>query len=124
MAADVYIQEAAHRLREAVTTMRDDIHTIQTEAYRTETQLHGDIARAENEIMELKVESRATSIDLTHRAGLEARIRQLDNEVRQKKAEISKQSTDAAHIVQAKNNVVSRVEALIGQVEAIAASAR
>ncbi|GEM_PF-5492115 len=123
MAVEVYYREAAKRLQDAVTALHDEIHTIQNEAYRAEVQLHNDISRAEVEHGERRAEMMATA-DMHMKAGLEARVRQLDGEIRAKKDEVSHTTTDAARVVQAKNGLISTTQSLINQLESLAASAK
>lgn len=123
MAADVYLQEATKRLREASASLNDDIHTTQAEAYRTESQLHSDISRAEVERGEVRAEMLATP-DTHLKVALEARVRQLDAEIRDKKAEVSRLGSDVARTVQAKNNLRSSIQSVLNQIESLVAAAK
>lgn len=123
MAADVYLQEATKRLREASAALSDDIHTTQTETYRTESQLHSDISRAEVEHGEVRAEMIATS-DMRLKAQLESRARQLEAEIRDKKAEVSRLGSDAARTVQAKNSLMSSIQGVMNQIESLVAAAK
>ena len=123
MAADVYLQEAAGRVRDAIAALRSDIQTIQSEAYRAESQLHGEIQHGEKEVGEVRVEVRVTP-DPKQRVLLEARIHQIENEVSKKKAEVARIGSDAAQNVQAKNSLLSELETLEHRLQTNAANAR
>lgn len=123
MSADIYIEEAAKRVRDAVADLQNDIHTIQSEAYRTESQLHHDAASAENEAAEVKMELRLTA-DVGHKAALEARVRQLESEAHHKKDEATKLGADAARSVQAKTSVMNKLSGTVSQLESMAASVK
>lgn len=123
MAAGVYLQEAAKRLRDATAALRDDIHSTQSETYRTETQLHNSISQAEVESAEIRTQLRLTS-DPRLITRLEGRLRQLENEVRTNKAETSRLSNEAARSVQAKNDLLANLESMVHQLESMAASVR
>ena len=123
MAADVYLQEAAGRVRDAIAALRSDIQTIQSEAYRTESQLHGEIQHGENEVGEIRMEVRV-SPDPKHRALLDARIHQIESEVSKKKAEVARIGSDAAQSVQAKSSLLSELETLEHRLQTNAANAR
>ncbi|HEU4966625.1 MAG TPA: hypothetical protein VFT53_04030 [Candidatus Saccharimonadales bacterium] len=123
MAVDVYIQEAAKRLRDAAGALRDDIHATQSEAYRAGVQLHNEIAQAEVAHAEIHAELRLEP-DNRRRAALEARLHQLEAEIRDKKAQFSKNDSDAARTVQQKNDLIANIESFIGRLESLAISSR
>ena len=123
MAAEVYIQEASKRVRDAIAALHEDIHTIQTESYRDEAKLHEGVLLAENESAETKAQSSVTG-DPSHKIALEAHIRLLESEAHKKKDEITKIGSDAARAVQAKNALLTRLESIAGQLDSLAMSAR
>jgi hypothetical protein len=122
MAANVYLEEAAKRLRDAASALRDDISAAQNDAYRRESQLRSEIAQAEVRSSEARAEFMAAPAHL--KPALEARRHQLDSEVREKKAEVDRVGAEAAREVQAKNNVLTRLQGITNQLESLAASVR
>lgn len=122
MPANVYIRAAVTQLRDAAAALQDEARQVQTDAYNAESQLDSDISSMQNELTMLRMEARTTS-DLSHRAALEGRVRVLEQQVAAKKDALSRQSTDAARVVQSKTGLADNVQNAISSLESLSVSA-
>jgi hypothetical protein len=122
MAANAYIRTAANQLRSAAAEVQREIRTVQVETDRAKSQLSNDISSAMNEQATLRTELIAIA-DPGRKYGIEARLRELDQVVTQKKQEVGRQSTDAANTVQSKTSLFNDLESTASQLESMAAAA-
>lgn len=114
------------QLRDAISTLHDEIRRVQADAYSHEQLVKLELSKADYDrvVTRAEVEERSSEGDDNGKRQAQAKLQQIESSIHQKQQEMGGQSQSAADVVAKKTALMNKLQGIASQLEPLVAQAR